>query len=232
MDYPQDVLEFKKENNYPAGPPTLDFNQWKDKELRKEIPYIPAALSPNWPTPKKMQKLYAECKKYKDHFIPHRATGQHKGWESICLWGLSSTHIASHSKYGEDNFTANNKWTDMAAYFPATVKYVKSLNYHRLSRVRIMKLRAGGFIKPHTDRDKFVGGALNISIYNPEECKFFVDGKGYLPFDKSFAIYPNTGFVHCVVNDSNEDRYHIIVHGDQPNTLAECKEESIKLCIE
>lgn len=228
---PKEVLEFAKENNYKAESPLTNIEQYDDQNLRTEIPYIPAALSPKWPTPKNMIKLLKEAQQFRNHFIPHRQGGGSEGWESLTLYGLSSTHIAAHSKYGEDNFSEKNKWTDMAEYCPNIVNYIKKLNYKKLSRVRIMKLVGSGYIVPHTDRSKYVGGALNIALNNPTGCKFYVEGKGYLPFDKSFAIYPNTGYVHSVYNESDEDRYHIIVHGDQNHHLGQCKRESLEICI-
>jgi hypothetical protein len=229
--YPGDVDKFARENNYEAASPLTNMQEYKDRVLRAEIPYIPVALSDNFPKPKNMKKLFEEAKSFRDHFVPHRSGGGSVGWESLTLYGLSSTHIAAHHKYGEDNFSEKNDWTDMARYCPKIVKYIKKLNYKELSRVRIMKLRGGGYIVPHTDRSKYVGGALNIALNNPPECKFYVEGKGYLPFDKSFAIYPNTGYVHSVLNNTKEDRYHIIVHGNQCVNLVKSQEESLEICL-
>lgn len=229
--FPDSVERFSQENNFEAGPPYKHFSLWEAEETRKFGPYIPVGLADGFPVPD-FKTMLEEIHKLKDNFVPHRG-GDSYGWESITLYGLSSTHTQAHSRYGYDNFTKHNRWTDVCDYLPTCVDYIKSLPYKEFSRVRIMKVVSGGYIIPHIDRSLHVGGALNIAINNPEGCKFYVDGKGYLPFDKSFAIFPNTGMLHSVKNDSNEDRYHFIVHGDQDGKMGEWKWNCLrKVCSE
>jgi hypothetical protein len=37
--------------------------------------------------------------------------------------------------------------------------------------------------------------------------------KGFLPFSAGKALLLDVGNTHAVYNNSNEDRYHIIIHG-------------------
>jgi len=226
---PIEVRKFAEANDYEALAPYNNISEWENRDTRKLGPYIPVALADNFPVPN-FEKLLNEIKPLRDNFVPHRG-GDGTGWEAITLYGLSSTHTQAHSRYGYQDYCKENRWTDVSEYLPACKKFIKRLPYKKFTRVRIMKVAPGGYIAPHIDRSLFVGGALNIAINNPKGCKFYVHEKGYLPFDKSYAIYPNTGMMHSVVNDSDEDRYHFIVHGEQEPVMYEYQENALrKIC--
>ena len=77
-----------------------------------------------------------------------------------------------------------------------------------------MLLEPGGYITPHSDNpESFLGGAVNISLNNPEGCRL-VTTLGEVPFrDSGSAFLFNNHYQHAVYNDSEQDRFHIIVHG-------------------
>lgn len=226
------VLEFIQFNNYCTDKLLTTVKEYKTGEMRNLLPYIPISKCKDFPVPN-FKQIQKEIKSLDDYFISHRNYGGHKNWSSICLYGLSSVHIGSHEKAGYEEFNKLLHWTDVSYFTPTIVNYIKQLKYKRLSRVRIMKLGEQGYIAPHQDVDKpSVGGALNISISNPDKCKFYVEDNGYLPFDKYFAIHPNIGYNHCVYNETHENRYHLIVHGDQGREMENWKEEALKGYLE
>lgn len=224
---PESVLDFARKHDYEAGPPFKTLEDYKVVDTRIYGSHIPVALVPDFP-PIAKEKMLKEIDKLRNNFVPHRG-GDSEGWESLTLYGLSSTHTQAHHKYGYKDYCPENKWTDVCQYLPACVKYIKRLPYKKFNRVRIMKVVPGGYIRPHTDRSLWVGGALNIAINNPDDCKFYVEDHGYLPFDKSYAIFPNTGMNHSVVNNSGEDRYHFIVHGEHAPQMNKWKEQAIEI---
>ncbi len=76
-----------------------------------------------------------------------------------------------------------------------------------------MKLEAGGYIMPHTDGKGRIFGPFNIAINNPEGCQFAFKNDGIVPFKQGRGVFLDLGREHSVWNNSNEDRYHLIVHG-------------------
>ena len=54
---------------------------------------------------------------------------------------------------------------------------------------------------------------INIALNNPIGCDFVMKEWGTLPFTSGAANMIAVGYEHAVFNDSDEDRYHIIVHG-------------------
>ena len=76
-----------------------------------------------------------------------------------------------------------------------------------------MKLEAGGYIMPHTDGKGRIFGPFNIAINNPDGCQFVFKNDGIVPFKQGRGAFLDLGREHCVWNNSNEDRYHLIVHG-------------------
>ena len=68
---------------------------------------------------------------------------------------------------------------------------------------------------PHSD-NKFerAFGPLNIAINNPDGCHFVFKEKGIVPFVAGTGLVLDVGNEHIVINNSNEVRYHVIVHGN------------------
>lgn len=228
----KEVEEFAKLNNYCIDKLITHIDEYNNRETKTLLPYIPISKCKDFPEPN-FQKILEEVHHLDDYFIPHRNYDGHKDWSSICLFGLSSVHIGSHESVGYDEFNELLHWTDVSYFTPTIVDYVKQLKYEQLSRVRIMKLGKQGYISPHQDVPKpSVGGALNISLSNPIGCKFYIEDRGFLPFHKYFAIHPNIGYKHCVYNESNEIRYHLIIHGRQGAVMHEWKYKAMKGYLE
>jgi hypothetical protein len=176
----------------------------------------------NWPwAPIKLDfdfdKVSAELKSLKYFFVPHRDKDKvnsynHEGWSAVTLHGIDYDKTEHWDQYGFEE-EPKYRWTEVSDYCPHIVEKIKQLPYESFSRVRIMKLSAGGYIMPHTDGPGRIFGPLNIALTNPAGCKFVFKNYGEVPFSPGMGFLLNIGEEHCVVNESTEDRYHIIIHG-------------------
>ncbi len=206
---------FTTRNFKPAGP-IYPQNLLSSQDIlgTSNIPFLPIVgfERVDWP------QMHSEVKSLENHYVPHRAHESHRGWSSLCLHGLSSVHTEAHQRYGYKNIEdVPFVWTDIAKFCPTLVSFLKNqIDYEKFYRVRIMKLSAGGFIIPHKDslsEEENRIGPINIALNNPKDCFFFMDQFGYLPFEQGTVMSLNLYNVHCVVNRSHEDRYHLIIHG-------------------
>jgi hypothetical protein len=196
----------------------------------KEIKWVPTELPNNifesdWPYSfidfnNDFDKMYKEiCLLEQSYFIKHRDKDKlnsyfHEGWNAVTLHGIDPQKTENYDRYGFKNEEeANYKWTDVCEFLPTITEFVKSLNYSKYGRVRIMKLEAGGYIMPHTDGKGRIFGPFNIAINNPNNCNFMFKERGVVPFKKGRGVFLDLGLEHAVWNDSDEDRYHLIVHG-------------------
>lgn len=163
--------------------------------------------------------MLAECKANQDLFVGHRQLDKHlsyghEGWSAVTLHGIDYDKTEHWTQYGYKSFEdANYRWTTACERLPLCTEFVKSLGYDLYDRVRIMKLDAGGYIMPHCDGTGRIFGPLNIAINNPENCEFYFGKYGKVPFTTGRGVFLDIGNEHMVWNNSNEDRYHFIVHG-------------------
>ena len=159
------------------------------------------------------------------------------GWGSLCIHGLSAVQTQYHDRYGfiKDDVTKTDLhpfgtpmedkdvpyiWTDICKYMPTIAKFFQEVfSYQVYARIRIMQLAPGGFIYPHTDWDMHTIGPVNIALNNPDGCKFYVKGRGCIPYKPGSAIKLDIGFDHALFNDSDEYRYHMIIHGWPGNSM-------------
>ena len=149
------------------------------------------------------------------HTMIERRTGEgHKGWKSICLHGMTAEAIKSPEEYGyQSERDVPYRWTEIADLCPITVEFLKTLPYRKFFRVRFMLVESGGCITRHRDRTTPRLGPINIAITNHPECQFHMYPYGEIPFRPGAAYMMNLVYEHWVVNNSPEDRYHIITHG-------------------
>jgi len=201
-------------------------NNWRPRD----------AEDPNWPWAPvfldiDQDTVQAELEKLKFFFVPHREKDKinsygHEGWSAVTLHGLDYNKTENYEQYG---YTEEPKyrWTEVCEYAPYIVSLIKSLPYDNFARVRIMKLAPGGYIMPHTDGAGRIFGPLNIALTHPEGCKFVFEKYGEVPFKPGRGFILDLGIKHCVVNQSNEDRYHIIVHGRSTKQIERLIELSI-----
>lgn len=216
------VEEFVKRNHYEAKIKYPQFlptghDVWKNPN----IPFLPI----DWEKELDWETMYEEAKKLHKHYVPHRHHENHSGWSSLCIHGMSSIHTEAPHAYGYTNQNAPWRWTDIADYCPTITNFFKNdFDYKRYYRIRIMKLSPGGWIIPHRDttdiKDAHIG-PVNFALNNPDNCKFYMDNIGWLPWRPGRMVKLNLYNVHSVFNHSNEDRYHIIIHGEAGNSWSQ-----------
>ena len=168
--------------------------------------------------------IYEEYHKVNHMFVPHRdgsgeGEGTHKGWEACTLHGIEYDKTNVWNAYGFDT-EPEYKWTQAGKKCNIVQTLFESMPAEKLSRVRFMKLNAGGYITPHTDGgsginwDKIFDHPLpvNIAIHHPKDCHMHITDVGTVPFNNGKAFLVNILKEHSVVNNSNSDRIHIIGH--------------------
>jgi len=208
-------------------------NQWQPKQpipnniYNSDWPWFPLTF------PADFKKMHQECIDNDHMFVGHRQKDRqfsynHEGWAAITLHGISPTATENYEQYGYKTAEeANYHWTEACEFFPTCVDFLKSLGYERYERVRIMKLAAGGFIMPHVDGPGRIFGPVNIAINNPENCNFYFRKWGCVPFEQGKGFMLDIGNEHIVWNQSNEHRYHFIVHGSAGYKLKQYAEKGL-----
>ncbi len=184
--------------------------------VTSKIPYLKLLIDGPW------KEILEEVKAVDSMFVPHRDDGQTKGWSSLCLHGPRWDKTDAASIYPEFKNIPENQlpytWTNIADLCPIAYNYFKNVfPYKSYMRLRFMKLDAGGYINPHHDGTGFMLGAVNISLNNPIGCEMVLEDIGVVPFlDTGSVMAFNNSYNHMVWNQSDEPRYHMIVHG-QPD---------------
>jgi len=170
-------------------------------------------------------------------YYGHRGHETHTGWSSCCLHGLGVDKIATAPTYDHDEFTAPYEFTEIAEKFPSTVEFWKKFPAERFTRIRFMKIEAGGSISVHNDGyddipDDFdmLDGIIpiNVAIVHPEQCDMVIEDSGIVPFAPSKVFLINVAKNHMVVNRSTHNRIHLIAN----IILGNKKDEFCKLLVE
>jgi hypothetical protein len=200
-------------------------NQWQpswpfpNDIYKSNWPWLPVDFDNNF------QEMHQECLENDSMFVGHRQQDKHlsynhEGWAALTLHGINASATENYEQYGFKSVQeANYRWTEACKQFPKCTAFIKSLNYQKYDRVRIMKLAPGGYIMPHVDGPGRIFGPLNIAINNPAECGFYFKQWGRVPFKQGTGFFLDIGNEHIVWNNSNETRYHFIVHGSSGSNL-------------
>tara|TARA_Y100000389_G_scaffold204676_1_gene258790 strand:+ start:3779 stop:4411 length:633 start_codon:yes stop_codon:yes gene_type:complete len=167
------------------------------------------------------KEMHTEAVSLREEFVAHRDQDygggyRHQGWRSLCIHGIDAYKTNHYDQYGfKNNDEVPYCWTHIAERCPVTVDFFKNkFPYKRYHRLRFMLLEPGGFITPHEDTDQNVLSPVNIALNTPKDCMFKMKGhKGFVPLTDGKAVLLDVGNTHAVYNKSDEDRYHIIVHG-------------------
>jgi len=163
------------------------------------------------------EKMLAEAKILREYYINYRQDNNtNQGWHSLPIVGLSSTQPYAWNVYNYKDAreaAEHVSWTEISEKCPVTTAWLKNVYpSNSYGRVRFMLLEAGGYIDFHKDTEHSVLAAINIALSNPSECKWhWKDGES-LAFNPGDAYAMNLSYEHSVKNESNEDRYHIIIH--------------------
>ena len=160
------------------------------------------------------QEMLKEAINLSKRFIPYR-DGESAGWESLTLYGLGEDKTSNFFEYGytvEDDAVDDYHWTDAAYESPVTMDFLKNhFPSKMLSRTRFMKLKAGGFIGPHSDADRPIIDNINLVLNNPKGCVWKWGDGAEVSMVPGITYGMNTHYIHSIENNSDEDRYHLIV---------------------
>lgn len=182
------------------------------KILRSGIPWLELDVEFNvdvW----KQQALEAEpyYQEYRDSYGDK--------WSSCCLHGLGVDKTYTADTYGYNEYHAPYSYTDLAYKCPVITDFWK--NYfpaERYTRIRFMKLAAGGSINWHTDGklpddiDPLLSILpINLAIIHPNNCEMVVGDKS-VPWHEGKIMMINISERHAVFNRSSKDRIHMIAN--------------------
>lgn len=164
-----------------------------------------------------VEGIAREAESLKQYYYTHReGSYQHKGWKSLVLHGLSESHTGHWKSYGfSSSYDAyqNMRWTSIADKCPKTMDFL--LNHFpckHFGRVRFMLLEAGGIIATHKDSRVPLLENTNISLINPTGCSWLWEDRELFDMPEGSSHLMNIYYPHGVLNNSNHDRYHLIVH--------------------
>ena len=159
------------------------------------------------------QEMYNEAVQLRERFVEYKPDAK---WFSLPIVGLSSTQPYSWEvyKYSSAKEAAPDMhWTNISEECPVTTNWLKTVYpSNTYARVRFMLLEAGGIIPFHSDTSHRVLGAVNIALNNPDGCKWYWRDGDNLQFSPGDIRLMNISYEHSIRNDSNEDRYHLIIH--------------------
>lgn len=164
------------------------------------------------------QAMYKEAQALKERYTLHRDGGEkHNGWKSLALYGLDETRHETWEDYGYKTAAEaakDFKWTKAAHECPVTMDFLLNrFPCKQYGRVRFMLIEAGGYIGMHTDCTKgYMTENTNIALNNPVGCIWkWGDGSPDFIMEPGGIYAMNISYHHSVVNNSNEDRFHLIV---------------------
>ncbi len=190
----------------------MDSIEQARKILRSGIPWLELDLKFNvdvW----KQQVLEAE-----PHYQEYRDSYGDK-WSSCCLHGLGIDKTYTADNYGHNEYHAPYQYTDLAYKCPVITDFWKyQFPAERYTRVRFMKLAAGGKIDWHTDGsipedvDPLMSILpINLAIVHPKNCEMFVGDK-LVPWQEGKVMMINISERHAFFNHSSKDRIHMIAN--------------------
>lgn len=161
------------------------------------------------------QEMLKEAKALRNRFVPHRS-GESTGWHSLTLYGLGEDKTESWQQYGfKDSFEYSDSlfWTNAANESPITKNFLlNNFPSKKFGRVRFMLLEAGGRIGMHIDSRAPLLENINLVLNNPLDCMWHWGHDNSTFFMEPGGAYAmNISYPHEIVNNSNEDRYHMIV---------------------
>jgi hypothetical protein len=176
-----------------------------DDIIRSGLPWL--ELSINIPT----STILKEINNIQHLFVDHRSDYSNNGWSAFCIHGKSYDATREDGYYDDDRAY---DWTKEAReLMPNTVDYFKTHWFNsQFQRLRVMRLDPGAIIEVHRDREDPGLHEINLAITQPDACRFIMEGNGVVPFGAGKGFLLDVSNRHAVINDSEETRYHIIIH--------------------
>lgn len=177
--------------------------------------------------------MYREYLDIKEHLVEHTNRQSNisngeicyaSGWYGLTIHGISPDRLEGNQVYGAS--LEDYQWF-FEDKLPQTISFIKSLPYSNFMRVRYMIMKPRSYILPHTDYPHMWLSPLNLSITNPEGCRFAFTGFEDVPFKPGIGFLMNIGYQHMVYNDSDEERVHMIIHGTPTPELIKSVSDSL-----
>lgn len=207
MKYKLSQLMFNKyaecEYQLPAYNPSADFDWIMNNS---GLPWLQLDITISY------EAMLNEIKNIESLLVDHRDDyGEHHGWKSFCIHGKSYDATREESHYNDDRPYV---WTAEAQQgMPLTVDYfTNTWPGDQFKRIRVMLLEPGGYVSIHQDSKISKLTAVNIAITQPADCKFVMANYGTVPFAPGQAFWLDISNHHTVINNSDQHRWHIIVH--------------------
>lgn len=155
-----------------------------------------------------------------DPFYTEYRDSESRGWSSCCLHGLGVDKTLTADNYGHDEYNAPYCYTDLAYRTPAITDFWKyQFPAERYTRIRFMKVAAGGGIDWHNDGSIPEGIdpllsilPINLAIKHPTNCTMEIKGHGAVPWEDGKMFLINISKDHAVFNHSSKDRIHMIAN--------------------
>jgi len=209
-------------------------NNWVPKDLPMNIwqsdwPWAPLFVNNYFE-----QEFLDELTILDDYFVFHRSKDKfksygHEGWQSVTIHGIEYDKTEDFSQYGfKSQDDAGYTWTSVCKLIPKLTEFIKSLPFKNYGRIRIMKLSPNGYIMPHTDGTGRIFGPFNFALTNPNDCEFVFENYGTVPFKPGRGFILDLGIKHAVWNNSDKNRYHLIIHGESCPNIQLLISESLK----
>jgi len=155
--------------------------------------------------------IFEEIQNIKHLLTAHRDDyAEHSGWSSFCIHGKAYNATREDRYY---NDSRPHIWTPEAKeLMPQTVEFFKQWPSAEFSRLRVMRLEPGGWISVHSDTSISSLQPINIAITQPKGCAFVMERHGCVPFKPGKALLLDISNLHTIFNNSDQDRWHLIVH--------------------
>jgi len=176
----------------------------------------------------------AEAAAVTDHLVAHRESGDHKGWRSCCVHGISEMQTGHWSCYADTEDKISYDWTSLTNKVPVITNFWKTFPTEKFARLRFMEVAPGGWVAAHNDSPNGMKNTefnmmdhiipINVAITHPVDCKMHLDTYGTVPWSAGKAFIVNITDTHRVVNNSSLPRMHMIAHciiGNQKKEFAE-----------
>ena len=181
--------------------------------LKSGIPWLELDIPFNvdiW----KQQALEAE-----QHYTEYRDSESSK-WSSCCLHGLGIDKTLTADNYGYNEYYAPYQYTELAYKTPVITDFWKNqFPAERYTRIRFMKVDAGGYIDWHNDGqlppdiDPLQSILpINLAISHPNNCEMEIEGHGVVPWKEGKVMMINISKNHAVFNRSSKPRVHMIAN--------------------
>ena len=161
------------------------------------------------------KSILHEAINLKNRFVPHRSKSYlHNGWQSICLHGVSETHIDTWGEYGfksaEDAGNAS-KWTTVSSECPFTMDFLlNKFPSTRYARVRFETVKSKGSINGYSSRIPCIE-TISVLLNKPAGYSIIWDDGDELECTAGSVIAINNHYPYTVTNNSNEDQYNLVI---------------------